>query len=150
MRGVILLGASGSIGKQTLSLLEAYPDRYRLIGLSVHQQVEAVLPWVEKLRPEWLCITDATTYAVWQNRNGYPFSIIPSSALSEVLSSTSADIVLNAISGAAGFLASYATLQNPRPYLALANKESLVFGGKWLAPYRQRIIPVDSEHSAIF
>ncbi|MCS7152957.1 MAG: 1-deoxy-D-xylulose-5-phosphate reductoisomerase [Bacteroidia bacterium] len=149
MRRVVVLGGSGSIGQQTLSLLSTFSQEYRLVGVSVHRQLEKVYPWIERLHPEWIAVTDEE--GLHSARTTYPhLPLIDQSALYEKLATERIDIVVNGIVGSAGFWASWYALQNPAAQLALANKESLVFGGKWLEPFRNRIIPVDSEHSALF
>ncbi|MEN2992868.1 MAG: 1-deoxy-D-xylulose-5-phosphate reductoisomerase [Bacteroidia bacterium] len=147
---VTVLGASGSIGQQTLSLLQAFPERYELVGLSIHTQLDKVWPYLSQLRPKWLAITDAATYQQAQAVVPPSIQLVGPEDFYEVLVTQPADIVVNGIVGAAGFRASWHVLHYTTGRLALANKESLVFGGQWLAPYRSRIIPVDSEHSAIF
>ncbi|MCX7653044.1 MAG: 1-deoxy-D-xylulose-5-phosphate reductoisomerase [Bacteroidia bacterium] len=149
MRRVVVLGASGSIGQQALSLLAAYPDRFRLVGLSIHRQIDKILPWLSRLNPEWVAITDPESLHR-ASCSGLGFPLINKAELHERLETQPIDIVLNAIVGATGFWASWHTLRNPAPRLALANKETLVFGGQWLVNHRHRIIPVDSEHSALF
>ncbi|MEN3041103.1 MAG: 1-deoxy-D-xylulose-5-phosphate reductoisomerase [Bacteroidia bacterium] len=149
MRRVVVLGASGSIGQQALSLLAAYPDKFRVVGLSVHRQIDKILPWLPKITPDWVAITDTESY---RSATSIDLSvpIVGVSELYEKLQTEPIDIVLNGIVGAVGFWASWYTLSAPTTKLALANKETLVFGGEWLTPYRERIIPVDSEHSALF
>lgn len=150
LRRVTVLGASGSIGRQTLSLLAAYPHKYRLAGLSVHRRTEGLEPWIRQFSPEWVAITDDQARSAFATRFNLSIPLLGPQALYEQLATNPGDIVVNGIVGAAGFWASYYTVQHPRARLALANKESLVFGGRWLAPFRARIVPVDSEHSALF
>jgi len=150
MRRVSILGATGSIGKQALEVLSRFPDRFALEGLSVHRQIEALPQLISRYRPKWVAVTDPSSYERLVKENGYggQIFILSLEELYEKLSTDPGEVVLNAIVGAVGFWASWYTLQGPA-LLALANKESLVFGGSWLAPYRARIIPVDSEHSAL-
>ncbi len=150
MRRVSILGATGSIGKQALAVLKRFPDTFTLEGLSIHRQVDA-LPELLAYRPRWLAVTDPEAYYRVRAQNGALGSIrlLSLEELYEALATDPGDVVLNAIVGATGFWASWHTLHSVA-YLALANKESLVFGGAWLAPHRSRIIPVDSEHSALF
>ncbi|MCX7607235.1 MAG: 1-deoxy-D-xylulose-5-phosphate reductoisomerase [Bacteroidia bacterium] len=150
MRRVSVLGASGSIGQQTLSLLAAYPGRYRVVGLSVHRRIEALSEWVSLFSPEWVAVTDAEALSEARSRWGQRVMVLSEKEFYSHLESDPGDIVVNGIVGSVGFWASWHTLQHPTAVLALANKESLVFGGKWLAPLRERILPVDSEHSAVF
>ncbi|RMF54199.1 MAG: 1-deoxy-D-xylulose-5-phosphate reductoisomerase [Bacteroidetes bacterium] len=150
LRRVTVLGASGSIGRQTLSLLAAYPHKYRLAGISVHRRTEALERCLVDFSPEWVAITDDQARSDFAARTRLSIPILSKEALYERLTTDPGDIVVNGIVGAEGFWASYYTLQHPTARLALANKESLVFGGRWLAPFRERIMPVDSEHSALF
>jgi len=151
MRRVSILGATGSIGRQALEVISQFPERFVVEGLSVHRQVEALPPLVERYRPKWVAITDPQAYERLRSENGHWFgsALLPLEGLYEKLSTDPGDVVLNAIVGAVGFWASWYTLRGPA-WLALANKESLVFGGAWLQGHRERIIPVDSEHSALF
>jgi len=144
------LGASGSIGQQTLSLLAAYPHKYRLAGLSVHRNTQVLERCLADFLPEWVAITDDQARADFIGRNPLSIPVLSKEALYERLATDPGEVVVNGIVGAAGFWASYYTLQHPAARLALANKESLVFGGRWLAPFRARLVPVDSEHSALF
>ncbi|MCX8112834.1 MAG: 1-deoxy-D-xylulose-5-phosphate reductoisomerase [Bacteroidia bacterium] len=149
MRRVAVLGGSGSIGQQALSLIAAFPDSYQLVGLSVHRQLPKIQPWINQLNPAWIAITDEETRR--HSHSIFPTQkLIGIEELYEKLATEPIDIVINGIVGAAGFWASWYTLQNPTARLALANKESLVFGGQWLSVYRNRILPIDSEHSALF
>lgn len=150
LRRVTVLGASGSIGQQTLSLLAAYPGCYRVEGLSVHRNIEYLRACLERFQPAWVAVTEASAYAALRKEWEAPCPLLNTEGLFERLATDPGDIVVNGIVGAAGFWASWYTLEHPTALLALANKESLVFGGAWLAAQRHRILPVDSEHSAIF
>ncbi len=151
MRRVSILGATGSIGRQALEVISRFPERFVLEGLSVHSKVEALPDLIGRYRPRWVAVTDSQAYQRLIAQNGHRdnHQILSLEGLYEKLSTDPGQVVLNAIVGAVGFWASWHTLQGPA-LLALANKESLVFGGAWLASYRARIIPVDSEHSALF
>ncbi|GIV22820.1 MAG: 1-deoxy-D-xylulose-5-phosphate reductoisomerase [Bacteroidia bacterium] len=150
MQAVTVLGASGSIGQQALSLIAAYPDKYRLWGLSLHQQTHLLPELIEKFQPAWVAVTHPEAFAKVRSQWNASIPLFSAQDLYTTLQEAPGDTVLNGIVGAAGFWASWATLKHPTARLALANKESLVFGGLWLSTYRDRILPVDSEHSAIF
>ncbi|MCS7188625.1 MAG: 1-deoxy-D-xylulose-5-phosphate reductoisomerase [Bacteroidia bacterium] len=150
MRHVTVLGASGSIGRQALSLIATYPERYRVEGLSVHRQISLLPQWIEEFSPRWIAVTHFPTYRRLRQEWNYALPLLSTQEMYEYLAVAPGDIVLNGIVGSAGFWASWHTLYHSRAMLALANKESLVFGGPWLVAYRQRILPVDSEHSALF
>ncbi len=151
MRRVSILGATGSIGRQALEVAEIFSDRFRLEGLSVHRQIQELPNLIARYRPRWVAVTDPRAYECFLEEGGLDqgVEVLSLEGLYEKLATDPGEVVLNAIVGAVGFWASWHTLQGPA-LLALANKESLVFGGAWLSPYRARIIPVDSEHSALF
>ncbi len=151
MRRVSILGATGSIGKQALDVLSLFPERFILEGISLHRQIEAIPNLLARYRPKWIAITDSQAYQRLLQEDGLwrEVEVLSIEGLYEKLAVDPGEVVLNAIVGAVGFWASWHTLRGPA-LLALANKESLVFGGAWLSSYRSRIIPVDSEHSALF
>ncbi|MDR1790617.1 MAG: 1-deoxy-D-xylulose-5-phosphate reductoisomerase [Propionibacteriaceae bacterium] len=130
-RELIVLGSTGSIGTQALDIVRANPTRFRVVGLAAGgSQPELFAAQVAEFAPRWV------------SNDG--------EGAAEV-AAHGADVVLNAITGAAGLRATLATLESGSK-LALANKESLVIGGplvKALAAPGQ-ILPVDSEHSAIW
>ncbi len=151
MRRVSILGATGSIGRQALEVIEVFSGRFRLEGLSVHRQIQELPNLIARYRPRWVAVTDPRAYERFLEEGGLDqgVEVLSLEGLYEKLATDPGEVVLNAIVGAVGFWASWYALQGPA-LLALANKESLVFGGSWLSPYRARIIPVDSEHSALF
>ncbi len=151
---IAILGASGSIGTQALDVYEKHKDKLELVALSVHTSVNALLTAAHKYKVKHLLVSDETL------KDDPRLDSLPSdvslyfgrSALSELGSLSGADIVLNALVGSVGLQTSYETLKNNK-VLALANKESLVVGGELLMPLvqeRAQLMPVDSEHSAIF
>jgi 1-deoxy-D-xylulose-5-phosphate reductoisomerase len=131
-KNVVVLGSTGSIGRQALEVIAAHPDRWRVVGLSAG--------------------SDAAALEVQVRQTGAANSGLGPDAALELATHPEADIVLNGIVGAAGLRASVAALGAGKT-LALANKESLVAGGpictEAAARGGGRIIPVDSEHAAI-
>jgi 1-deoxy-D-xylulose-5-phosphate reductoisomerase len=153
MKRIIVLGATGSIGVQALQVVAASND-LRVVGLSCHQNVALLLEQAVSLRVEEVAITDPSAAAK------VPVCLYPElhvrsgpQAAAQLVAEVEADLVLNAIVGFAGLEASLAALERGRT-LALANKESLVCAGTLLMDIAQRrgvrILPVDSEHSALF
>jgi len=144
MKKVIVLGASGTIGQNTIDIIRTFPNRFELAGVSVHTK-SGIL---EALRTEFhfhdFAVTD---HAVAARHDAKHHS------LERFLTETPADIVVNGIAGAAGLQASLIAVRTHRT-LALANKESIVMAGTFLQKeaekYHTLIIPVDSEHSAIY
>ncbi len=141
---VLVLGASGSIGQSSVDIIRSFPDLFTLTGVSVHRNI-AVL---ETLKKEF----HLTRFAVTGEHSASAYSSEHQN-LTELIHTTPADIVINGIAGAAGLQASLAVLESGKS-LALANKESIVMAGGLLQKTAEKhgtaIIPVDSEHSAVF
>ncbi|MCK5460363.1 1-deoxy-D-xylulose-5-phosphate reductoisomerase [Candidatus Gracilibacteria bacterium] len=135
MKKICLLGATGSIGKSTFELVKKNPDKFKIVGASGH----AHFPELEIIAQEF------NIPHLLNTKESFDYA--------DFLKKCEPDIVLNAIVGFTGLKFSIETLQQKIP-LALANKESLVAGGKLLMQLSQEnktpILPVDSEHSAIF
>ena len=150
---IILLGATGSIGKQTLDVVRMHKDRLQLVALAVHFKVDELVSIAQEFGVKHIAIgnedcKNAPILNSLDSRVEYGFGL---DAISSLVRNVDADIVLNAMSGAAGLKASYETL-NCGKVLALANKESLVVGGDIIMPLatHKTLLPVDSEHSAIY
>ena len=159
VRNVVVLGSTGSIGRQALEVIAAYPDRFRLIGLSAGgHQLDLLARQVRQFQPQAVAVpTDDSPAAAVRVRDaldvpGCSTTILAASCANEALVEqlAGADVVLNAITGAAGLRATLATLRCGKT-LALANKESLVIGGRLVteAAAPGQLVAVDSEHSAI-
>ncbi len=155
MRNIVLLGSSGSIGKSTLDVVRKFRDRLKIKALAVNSNIELLISQYHEFKPQYICVVDESFHSQLKSALAdEPVKIlcgkdemIQLSALADV------DIVVNAIVGAAGLLASIETLKSKKT-LALANKESLVTGGplfpSLLEKSGAKILPIDSEHSAIF
>lgn len=146
---VAVLGSTGSIGRQALDVAARFPERIEIVALAAHASVDLLLEQARVTGATRLALGDPTAAQLARTRTGLPAGAGPS-ALVDIAGSGEADIVLNALVGAAGLRASIAALESGAT-LALANKESLVAGGDIIAALgMDRVIPVDSEHSAIF
>jgi 1-deoxy-D-xylulose-5-phosphate reductoisomerase len=136
VKKIIVLGATGSIGKSALDIIRSRPDAFQAAALSCHSQKEEL----HRLAREF-----GSLAYVAQEDGG--------EGLVRMIRETQADCVVNGISGAAGFLPSVAAIESGKT-LALANKETLVMAGNLVMGLARRhgtaIIPVDSEHSAVF
>ena len=151
---VVILGSTGSIGRSALQVLKSFEDRFEVFGLSAHRNFELFKLQIREHKPKMAVLTQTESY----NKARRGFANIKTKVefgtegISQMVSSPEVDIVINAISGSAGLLPSYATLQAGKT-LALANKESLVMAGELLTGLARKkgleILPVDSEHSAI-
>ena len=149
-RRVAVLGCTGSVGTQALSILSDHEDRFSVCLLAAHSSAQGLADAAMVHRPMAACLTGSEQ----------PPELPPTTrwfagaeGLLAALDATEPDTVLNAITGAAGLAASEWTLRHGRT-LALANKESLVVAGDYLMQLASqtgaRILPVDSEHCAIF
>lgn len=149
-RGVVVLGATGSVGRSTCNVLRRHVDRFRVVGLSAAQNSEALDLLATEFEPDFAVLAggDADTHeAAWTGEWRYG-----PAALTHAAADERADIVVNALVGSAGLEATLSALGAGKR-LALANKESLVAGGPLVVQaWRDGmgdILPVDSEHSAI-
>jgi 1-deoxy-D-xylulose-5-phosphate reductoisomerase len=148
MTGVALLGCTGSIGQSALSVLERHRDRFRVVALAANRNAAELSAQCDRFHPQLTALVDPVA------GNGIaPSWLKGREGLLAAATHPDADVVLNAVVGAAGLEATLATL-NAGKRLALANKESLVAGGPLVLEALRsgggELIPVDSEHSAIF
>jgi 1-deoxy-D-xylulose-5-phosphate reductoisomerase len=141
---VIILGATGSIGKNAVDVIDAHPDLFEVAGLSAHGKADELAYLGKKFKINALCLSGKTVSG---------FAFCGERGLLDLLRSVEADIVLNAISGRAGLESSFAALASGKD-LALANKETMVCAGRLVKKAAKAagklILPVDSEHSAVF
>lgn len=148
MRDVVILGSTGSIGIQALEVISENPDKFRVVGLaSGSNNIERLIEQAKKFQVPVL----GTTGDGNAIRAALPKStVIDGANSSREVAALQADIVLNGISGSIGLGPTLSALESGNK-VALANKESLVAGGELVLKYgREKIVPVDSEHSAIF
>lgn len=150
MKGVSLLGCTGSIGRSALSVLERHADQFRVVALAAHRNAGELGQQVERCSPALAVLVDEDAAAA--NGPLHPAIRTGRQALLDAATHPDADIVINAVVGAAGLEATLAALRAGKR-LALANKESLVAGGPLVRAALQQgggeLVPVDSEHSAI-
>ncbi|MCL1846793.1 MAG: 1-deoxy-D-xylulose-5-phosphate reductoisomerase [Coriobacteriia bacterium] len=152
-RHLVLLGSTGSIGRQTLEVLRAHPGSLQVLALAAHRNVDLLAAQAQEFKARYVAIGDEQLKDS-PALNQFPDSVsigFGAAAIERLATLEEADIVLNALVGAAGLRASYTTLKQGRT-LALANKESLVVGGDLIMPLANHdtLLPVDSEHSAIY
>ncbi|MEO7502517.1 MAG: 1-deoxy-D-xylulose-5-phosphate reductoisomerase [Gemmatimonadaceae bacterium] len=144
-RGVAILGSTGSIGTTALKVIARQQDRFRVVALTAHSNAELLREQVREFRPEYVGLVNCAEAQAESWKRG-------TECLVEAATRDDADIVLNAIVGAAGLDATIAALRAGKR-VALANKETLVVAGELVAKAAAEgggeIVPVDSEHSAI-
>ena len=148
---VSLVGSTGSIGTQTIDVVRAEPDRYRVIALGASSSVAELAAQAEELRPDVVAIADATLAPKLQGLVPAGVDVVAGPEAMAAIA-TDADVVVNGVVGFAGLGVTLAALHAGRR-LALANKESLIAGGPVVQRARStegaEIIPVDSEHCAV-
>jgi len=155
LKRIAILGSTGSIGKQALDVVRRYPALFKAEVLTARKSSEILISQALEFKPAAVVITREEAYTeVSRALEGTSIQVLcGQEAVSEVLKWESIDMVLNALVGFAGLAPTLTALQNDK-VLALANKESLVAGGHLvmrLADSRKNtLLPVDSEHSAIF
>jgi len=152
---VAVLGSTGSIGTSALEVIEASQGRLQAVALSAHSRLDQLLAQAKRFSPRWAIATDPAA------AEGFDWSTLPEgtellvgpAALTEVVARDEVDLVLAAIVGRAGLESTWAALENKKT-VALANKETLVVAGPLVTQLAQErgapLLPVDSEHSAIF
>ena len=152
---ITLLGSTGSIGTQSLDVIRA--QGYEVFGLSAHSQTDKILQQIEEFHPKYVCMTSEAgaekLSAALAGRADAPRLLTGPEGLKALAAMDGPDVVLNSVVGIAGLGASLAAIESGHD-LALANKESLVTGGhlvtQAVAKHGVKLLPVDSEHSAIF
>ena len=151
-KGVAILGATGSIGRSALAVLAQHPDRFRAVALTAFRSAGALSGLVEEHRPRLAVLADPCALSGVQRGGGTRWGA-GREALLEAVVHPEVDVVLNALVGAAGLEPTLAALRAGKR-VALANKESLVCAGPLVLRAAEEgggeLIPVDSEHSAIF
>jgi len=157
MQAITVLGSTGSIGVSTLDVLARYPERYRVFALTAHGNVEALAEQCDRFRPTVAVVGTAEAAADLQVRlkalQSRTEVLYGPQALCDVAASSECDMVMAAIVGAAGLASTMAAAYAGKKIL-LANKEALVMSGQLLidavAQHGAVLLPIDSEHNAIF
>jgi 1-deoxy-D-xylulose-5-phosphate reductoisomerase len=154
-RGLVILGASGSIGSSTLDVVARHPQRYRVHALTAHTSVLPLLALCERHRPRQAVLSGCAEDAALRRRFadvGCELRFGPA-ALAELAAAAECDTVMAAIVGAAGLPATLAAARAGKRVL-LANKEALVMAGPLFMrsahDARAVLLPIDSEHNAVF
>lgn len=169
-RRVVVLGSTGSIGRQTLDVARRHPDKLRIVALAANSNVDMVLKQAHEFRVRNVAFGNADLAADARLAHAHEGVNVGfgAEAVAALAALPEADVVVNALVGAAGLRASYETLAAGK-VLALANKESLVVGGDLIMPMAARedarrreqgtapatgpagaLMPIDSEHGAIY
>ncbi len=155
IKRIAILGSTGSIGKNALRVIDALGSQYQVVALSAHSKIELLAQQVKKYKPKIAAITNGDCRERFRKLVGDCDVEILAGAdsLVEIAQLADVDVVLTAVVGAAGLPAVLAAARKGKT-LAIANKEPLVIAGELLTKTAKEngsiILPVDSEHSAIF
>lgn len=155
MKSIIILGSTGSIGTNTLDIVQRFPEDFRVVGLTAGGNVEKLEAQIRAFNPQVVAVSTESSAAALRTRcAGHPVEILAGEeGIAQVAAMPGAELVISAIVGAAGLLPTLAAIRSGK-HIALANKEPMVMAGKLMQEEARkhgvRIFPVDSEHSAIF
>ncbi len=156
IRNIILLGSTGSIGVNTLKVIQAYPDRYRCIGLAAGRNIPLLIKQIRAFKPRAVCVYNAQCASHLTDAlsdKDRPLVFFGADGYIRMAALEGADTVISAMTGAAGLAPTYAAVKAGR-HIALANKETMVMAGPIIMAEAKKqgvsIFPIDSEHSAIF
>ncbi|MBE7415217.1 MAG: 1-deoxy-D-xylulose-5-phosphate reductoisomerase [Deltaproteobacteria bacterium] len=153
-KGISILGSTGSIGTNTLEVVRSHPERFRVVSMAAGRNIALLKEQIEEFRPAFVSVGSEDAAAALRNSLSVPVAVEagPGAAM-KAASLDGVDMTVAAISGAAGLLPTMAAVRAGKD-IALANKESLVLAGRLVmeeaAKRGVNVLPVDSEHSAVF
>ena len=154
MINISLLGASGSVGESCLKVIDRFPDRLKLQNCSIHSNLKKGLDIITKYSPEYLVITDTNVNKAYLGtKKNNTIILYGDTFLKEIVTFAEIDIVVTAIVGAVGIHPTVSAIKANKK-IGIANKETLVTFGPYikslLKQSKSELIPVDSEHNALF
>ena len=156
MKNIYLLGATGSIGTQTIEVLRSLDDSYRLVSISFNNSLEKAEQIIDEFNPKLICVNNEINYNYLKNKYNNIRIVTGEAGLVEAATckfyDDGEDVVINSLVGMIGLVPTIEAIKLERTIL-LANKETLVVGGEIIAEllkqYNSKLLPIDSEHSAI-
>ncbi|MFC4354453.1 1-deoxy-D-xylulose-5-phosphate reductoisomerase [Chryseomicrobium palamuruense] len=153
MKKISLLGATGSIGQQTLDVIRAHSDQFQLVAFSVGQNVEQAIHIASEFHVPLISVANESDVQTVKNAVPAAQVLTGAEGLEAVASESGADVLVNAVLGSVGLQPTLKAIEKGIP-IAIANKETLVTAGHLVMAaakkYNVPILPVDSEHSALF
>jgi 1-deoxy-D-xylulose-5-phosphate reductoisomerase len=157
VRTITVLGATGSIGQNTLDVISRHPEKFRVFAITGHANLDALLRLAIQCSPRYVVLSDPQAFSTFstllKESNCHSEILVGPQALDDVCSAPEVDTVMSAIVGAAGLLPTLAAVRAGKRVL-LANKESLVMSGELfmnaVLEHKAELLPIDSEHNAIF
>ena len=155
MKNIAILGSTGSIGTQALKVIEAHPKLFQVELLTCHRNADLIVAQAKKFNPNVVIVTDEAIYKkVFNALDPLKIKVYAGiGAINDAVQMNTVDMVLTALVGIAGLIPTIKAIEAKKP-IALANKETLVVAGEIIMKLAETsgvpILPVDSEHSAIF
>lgn len=154
MKKILILGSTGSIGVNTLNVVRQFPERFRVEALTINTRIDLLEPQIDEFNPRVVVVTDEKAADELRKRIGDKCKVLSGiEGLCSVAAELDYDILLGAMVGFAGLAPTIEAIKRGKR-IALANKETLVVAGELVTglcrKYNAELIPVDSEHSAIF
>jgi 1-deoxy-D-xylulose-5-phosphate reductoisomerase len=153
MKRICVLGVTGSIGTQTVDVIKHHPDQFQIISMSAGKNINLLEKIMQEIEVEHICVQNETDMEYLKNKYPHKHFYYGQEGLMTIATLKNIDIVLNAIVGFAGLLPTMKAIEAHKD-IALANKETLVVAGHLIIPmvkkFHVQLLPVDSEHSAIF
>lgn len=155
MKNIVILGSTGSIGTNTLDIVDRFPHDFRVVGLTAGTNHEKLLAQIRRYKPAYAALADESAAARLRLQCAdLPVEILfGNEGVAQVAQASQAELVVSAIVGGAGLIPTLAAIRAGK-HIALANKEPMVMAGALMQAeahkHHVRIFPVDSEHSAIF
>ncbi|MEK6645601.1 MAG: 1-deoxy-D-xylulose-5-phosphate reductoisomerase [Candidatus Firestonebacteria bacterium] len=154
MKNIVILGSTGSIGINTLKVIKAFPDRFKVIGLSANENVDLLMEQIKYFKPQTVAVMNPEKAKILKSKISNKHLKIYNNldGLIKLATLPQANLIVVALVGSVGLLPTLEAIKNNKD-IALANKETLVMAGKIIMSeakkHKVNIIPIDSEHSAI-
>ncbi len=154
MKKVLILGSTGSIGINTLNVLRNFPEKFKVAALTVNTRIDLLEPQIEEFHPDVVVVKDEKLASELKNRIGNKCKVLAgNNGLIEIAAVLDYDIFVGAMVGFSGLAPALEAIKRGK-VIALANKETLVVAGELVTglckKHNAKLIPIDSEHSAIF
>ncbi len=153
MKKIVILGSTGSIGKNTLEVIRAFRDKFKVIALTAKQNIKILENQIKEFQPKYVAVLNSDAAAKLKKKIKNIEVFVGEDGIKYLLKLKNIDLIVNAIMGSAGLRYTYEAIKTGK-IIALANKESLVMAGKIVMKsakkYKSSIVPIDSEHSALF
>ena len=152
MRNISILGSTGSIGTQTLAVVDRFPDRFKVISLAANHNVQRLRDQIARFKPQFVVVSDEKSAQILSRQVDIEVfagekNIVRAATADDV------DMVINSLVGKSGLLPTIEAIKVGK-HIGLANKETLVLAGNIVMPLARKnkvaIVPIDSEHSALF